>query len=359
MPHKVGIITYHNTINYGAILQTYALSHFLEINGYEVEVIDYRPASISREEKKYLYLSKHVILNPLGGIKRKWKMNNFLKKQIKLSPNKFYTIDDLTNYKHQYDFIICGSDEIWNINLRGLDRSYFIGFINNPDITKISYAASFGSTQYLNNYQQELSKLFKQFHTISVRDDNSLALINQCECQARKVLDPTLLVSYEDIISYPKVKSKYLLVYGTVNQREAEFIKVLAAKKGLDIISIGSNNLTKFQKKDLFDVSPQQWLGFFSEASFIVTKFYHGVIFSLIFDKPFLVFEQQSKSVKINDLLRMLNLQERIVNLELTENLKTSDTDHLLSYTMTDFARHELRRQIADSQDYLLHTALK
>ncbi|AVZ30697.1 polysaccharide pyruvyl transferase family protein [Nodularia spumigena] len=359
MSIKIGIITYHNTVNYGAMLQTYALFHFLEMKGYEVEVIDYRPELVSWEARRYLYISKHFILNPLGRIKRQWNMNKFVEKYVKLSPKRFYKIEDLRQYKHSYDFIICGSDEIWNIGLRGLDNAYFIDFINDQDIFKVSYAASFGSTNSLGNYEQELSGLLKQFHAISVRDNNSLALVEQCGFRAEKVVDPTFLVNYEDVIIYPKFRNKYLLVYGSLNQMEAQYVKLLANQEGLDIISIGSNNLTKFLKLDLFGISPEEWLGFFSQASFVITKFYHGVIFSLIFNKPFLVFEEQSKSVKINDLLNILNLKNKMVNLGETNNtkIKISEDRILTSSIMTDLEKNELNKQIQHSQNYL-HTAL-
>lgn len=354
MSIKIGIITYHHTINYGAILQTYAMFKFLENKGYEVEVIDYRPESVSREETRYLYLSKYFILNPLGAIKRKWNMNKFIYKYINLSHKTFYNFESLTEYNHLYDYIICGSDEIWNINLRGLDKAYFIDFIGNQESLKVSYAASFGSTKFLGGYQPQISQIFKKFQAISVRDSNSIKLVNQCGFHAEKVIDPTFLINYEDIIIYPNVKNKYLLVYGSLTISEAEYVKILADKEGLEIISIGSNNFTKFGKLDLFDISPEKWLGFFSQASFVVTKFYHGVIFSLIFNKPFLVFEQHSKSVKINDLLTMLNLTETHEN-----KIKISDDHNLSSYIMSDSEKNELKKHIEYSQDYLLYKALK
>lgn len=361
MSIKIGIITYHHTINYGAILQTYAMFKFLKSKGYEVEVIDYRPESVSWEETRYLYLSKYFIFNPLGSIKRKWNMNKFIYKYINLSHKTFYNFKSLNEYDHSYDYIICGSDEIWNINLRGLDKAYFIDFVGNQESVKVSYAASFGSTKSLGGYQPQISQIFKKFQAISVRDSNSVKLVNQCGFHAEKVIDPTFLINYEDIIIYPNVKNKYLLVYGSLTIIEAEYVKKLAEKEGLEIISIGSNNFRKFWKLDLFDLSPEKWLGFFSKATFVVTKFYHGVIFSLIFNKPFLVFDQQSKSVKINDLLSMLNLQQRMLSLTETDQRKItiSDDHKLSSYVMTNLEKKELNRHIEYSQDYLLYKALQ
>lgn len=361
MSSKIGIITYHHTINYGAVLQTYAMFKFLKSQGYEVEVIDYRPESVSREETRYLYLSKYFIFNPLGTIKRKWNMNKFIYKYINLSHKTFYNLESLNQYNHSYDYIICGSDEIWNLNLRGLDKAYFIDFIGDQESLKVSYAASFGSTKSLGAYQPKISQIFKNFQAISVRDSNSVKLVNQCGFHAQKVIDPTFLINYEDVISYPNIKNKYLLVYGSLTKIEAEYVKVLANKEGLEIISIGSNNFTKFGKLDLFDIGPEKWLGFFSQATFVATKFYHGVIFSLIFNKPFLVFDQESKSVKINDLLSMLNLQHRILTVTETDQMKItiSDDHKLSSYVMTDSEKNELKKQIEYSQDYLLYKALK
>lgn len=332
MSNKIGIITYHKTINYGAILQAYALSLFLEKMGHSIEFINYVPDKIKNKEMKYLYLSRYYLLHPhkiIQSINRVNLANSFIEKYLKVNSQKFSSIKELRSWDLDYNTLICGSDEIWNIARRELDESYFLGFINNSnmkDVKKISYAASFGETQFITSYKTALSELLRDFFAISVRDDNSLSLVRECldeqeniNIQINKVLDPTFLLEkddYKKISIHPSLKNPYLLIYGVLNKEEAEYVKFISEKTKLDIISIGNHQkyLTSILKLNVFDVSPQQWLGFFENANLIMTKFYHGVIFSLIFNNPFIFMNTPSKSIKVKDLLSDLKLSNRILD---------------------------------------------
>ncbi|MEN2383780.1 MAG: polysaccharide pyruvyl transferase family protein [Gloeotrichia echinulata DEX184] len=286
MAQKIGIITYHFTINYGASLQAYALSNFLQKHGYDVEFIDYRPKSIVWEQKKFLY-PKRCLLNPsliLESTKKIITMNTFVEKHIKLSQKRFDNSKSLKEHKHAYDIVICGSDEIWNVNYgnRGLDTPYFLDFISGKDARKVSYAPSFGSTKTLGLHKEEIFNLLKDFQAISVRDNNSLSLVNQYDLDVpniTKVVDPTFLVNYEDIMKIPSGNNKYILVYGFLDQKEAQYVKTLAEKERLDIISIGSRqiHLKPFLNLNLFDVSPEYWLGYFYKGIFCRYKIFSWI----------------------------------------------------------------------------------
>ncbi|MDZ8187298.1 MAG: polysaccharide pyruvyl transferase family protein [Nostoc sp. ChiSLP02] len=365
MSLKIGIITYHFTTNYGASLQAYALSHFLMMHGHDVEFIDYRPKSIRLEERRYLYNPRYLV-NPnllLQARRKRINMSKFLGKHIKLSKKIFYTDTSLNEYKHSYDIVICGSDEIWNVNSpRGLDKPYFINFINGEETRKISYAASFGSTNTLGLHEEEIHSLLKDFHAIAVRDNNSLSLINQAGLNIKKVVDPTLLlnlVNYENLLRINDIKSKYILVYGYMNQKEAEYVKILSDKEGLDIISVGfpQKYLKPFLKLNLFDAAPEEWLGYFYNASFVATNFFHGVVFSIIFNKPFTAFSNPQKVVKIREILNPLGIENRLLDLSKTSDFKISDRD-LLVPLLTEDQKNNLNQQIQFSKDYLLHEAL-
>ncbi|WYM02899.1 MAG: polysaccharide pyruvyl transferase family protein [Gloeotrichia echinulata CP02] len=366
MSLKIGIITYHFTINYGATLQAYALSDFLMKHGYDVEFIDYRPKSVRLEDRRYLY-PKRSWLNPIRIIearKKNLNMNLFVEKNLKLSQKRFDTSDSLNEYKHSYDVVICGSDEIWNINSpRGLDTPYFLDFLSGKDARKVSYAASFGSTINLGLHKEKIYDFLSDFHVISVRDNNSLSLINQENFNITKVVDPTLLGNYEDIIKPPNIKHKYILVYGLLDQKEAQYVKILADQEGLDIISIGSRQrkyLTPFLKLNIFDIAPESWLGYFYNASFVATKFFHGVLFSLIFNKQFIVFSHPQKTVKVKDILNPLGLESRLLDLsEISNSPITSNDYDLLSPLLTEEQKISLNQQIQISKDYLLRNALK
>ncbi|MFK0731116.1 MAG: polysaccharide pyruvyl transferase family protein [Gloeotrichia echinulata GP01] len=369
MSLKIGIVTYHFTSNYGATLQAYALSNFLMKQGYDVEFIDYRPKSVRLEDRRYLY-PKSYWLNPsriMEARKKIINMNNFVDKHLKLSQKRFDTSECLNKYKHSYDIVICGSDEIWNINsTRGLDTPYFLDFISGKDARKVSYAASFGSTINLGTHKEKIYDFLSDFHAISVRDNNSYSLINQENFPIiTKVVDPTLLGlgNYEDIIKLPNINNKYILLYGSLDQKEAEYVKTLADKEGLDIISIGSRQkkyLSPFLKLNIFDIAPEYWLGYFYNASFVATKFFHGLLFSLIFNKQFIVFSHPQKTVKVKDILNPLGLESRLLDLsEASNSLITSNDYDLLSPLLTEEQKTSLNQQIQISKDYLLRYALK
>ncbi|MFN6564374.1 MAG: polysaccharide pyruvyl transferase family protein [Nostoc sp. ChiSLP01] len=362
---KIGIITYHFTINYGATLQAYALFKFLQSYGYDVEIIDYRPKSIRLEQRKYLYPKRYWI-NPNMLIKARKKvinMNKFLYKNTKISQKKFYDKNSLNEYNHLYDVVICGSDEIWNVNsTRGLDTPYFLDFINGEKTRKVSYAPSFGSTTDLGLNKEKVHNLLKDFHSISVRDNNSFSLINQSSLRIKKVVDPTFLINYENIMKVSSNQSKYILVYGSLDQKETQYVKTLAEQEGLDIIAIGAaqTHLKPFIKLDLYDIGPDDWLGYFYNASFVVTNFFHGLVFAIIFNKPFIVFSHPQKILKVRDILNPLGLENRLLNLneKINQQILLKD-ESLLLPLLTNEQKNNLDGQIQISKDYLLYEALQ
>ena len=325
---KIGILTYHFTINFGATLQAYALYKILQDKGYEVEFIDYRPKQSRIRNFKYLYLSRFYLPSPyfIKGAIKSLKIRQFRLSHMGLSKKRYLTPEDLQKGSHDYDIVICGSDEIWNFNTNNssitLDLSYFLNFISNKKTRKISYAASFGSTKNLGNNQEILEKLLKDFDSISVRDNNSLKLLSDCQIKSRKVLDPTFLVDFTKIMKVPKLQNKYILVYGALNKDEGNYVQSIADSKGLDLISIGAKPGQWKPRHNFMAVSPEEWIGYFFRSSYVFTSFYHGVIFSIIFKKPFTVFYRLEKSVKTEDLLKDLKIENRIVRRNQIKDLK-------------------------------------
>ena len=206
---KVGVLTFHGVANYGATMQAYALFDVLKVAGYDVELINYVSGKSSNVVRKCLYLNPYFAFN----IVKQWRTNKFFKKYVKVMQKRCLTDKDLRQHTHQYHAIVCGSDEIWNIHLpvQNFDFNYFLEFVN-EDIPKISYGASFGyaSSENIGTNTSRISRSLKSFCAISVRDENSLAIVNSFQISGVKVLDPTFLCQYSKIISPPTVKRKYL-----------------------------------------------------------------------------------------------------------------------------------------------------
>lgn len=320
---KIGLLTYHYSVNYGAVLQAYALYSFVESLGCDVEFIDYRPWQLRNSNRKYLYYRGQKLINPFllkSGFQKNKKFSRFISKNMKLSSKAFLKHEDLCKTQHCYDAIICGSDEIWNINDShtdfGSDLAYFLDFTDSKSVQKISYAPSFGYTKSLGKSKSRVCKLIQEFKFLSVRDSNSQRIISECGRDAQKVLDPTFLIDYSNILKIPSTTHDYILLYGSFSKKQGNYIEDFAKSMSLDIISIGARPGEYKPKYSYIGIGPEEWLGYFKEASYIFTNYFHGVIFSIIFKKPFVNFDRPGKSIKVKDLLGQLDLENRILTNE-------------------------------------------
>lgn len=282
-------------------------------------------------------------------------MNNFSRKHMKMTARKYRTSEELKKYAQNFDLIICGSDEIWNINLsfQNYDFNYFLDFVDR-DVPKISYAASFGHTSIDNIGESivRVGQLLQSFSAISVRDENSLQIVRFCEISAVKVLDPTFLCEYSKILILPTVKRKYLLIYAHLSREEQSYAKKIATYLGLDLVAISYP--CRIADYNHLAISPAKWLGYFAEATYVISDFYHGVIFSIIFKKPFSAFVRDSKSNKIGDILRELNVEDRILSpLQMSLDLKHLELKIDLNLMKINLDYPKLQQMIHDSNHYL------
>ncbi|MDJ0733593.1 MAG: polysaccharide pyruvyl transferase family protein [Nostocaceae cyanobacterium] len=356
---KVGIITFHHTVNFGATLQAYALWKTIKSLGHDVEIIDYRPYEAIKfylREIQPINYKMHINFQALPNLIKAWKMRQFLLSHIKLSQKKCFSRKNMHNLYQNYDVVVCGSDQIWCLDsFRGLDPAYFIDFINSKNTCrKISYAPSFGNTETLGKNRELINQFINNFDAISVRDNNSLRLLKEeCNRQAEVVLDPSFLVEYDEIISKPKVSDKYLLIYsnGQITPEDEDVIKVIAKEQNLAIFSIGK--YSRVAHKNIIGVSPKEWLGYFSEAAYVVTNTYHGTIFSLKFKKPFTALANINKKNKTNDLLNILGLEKRLCYSEQVHiDFQTMNEDILnIDY---DLVSHKIEKEVINSKNYLL-----
>ena len=321
---KIGILTFHATVNYGATLQAYALHRQIQSLGFEAEFIDYRPLTAQWADFKYLFFKGRFLLNPLQipqGSQKLIKTGQFVNARLPMGKPRYLSAKSLSVTAPQYSAIVCGSDEIWNIHspIVGCDLSYFLDFVSGSNTDKISYAASFGSTVELEppSLKEEVHGLLKDFDAIAVRDGNSMRLVEETGLSATKVLDPTFLVSYDDILKTPKRQAPFILVYGCLSAEEGAYVDRAAKQTGQDVIAIGCQQRNWEPAYNYINVSPEEWLGYFSAASYIFTKFYHGTIFSIIFRKPFNSFYNPGKAIKVKDLLGDLDLMDRLLPADL------------------------------------------
>ena len=335
---KVGIITVHRNVNYGANLQAFASCKYLNNSGFDAEIIDYYPKEIDKDNYLFSWLklsydhgkSKSLVHNSklIAALalsapdknKRLKSFYDFRKKNCKLS-QRYENISDIAN--GGYTDLICGSDQIWNPDVTKGINPYYFGDVNGV-LNKISYAASLGKADYKEEDERKASELIKNIDYVSVREENSVEYVKKISGKnVIDVCDPVFLLSkeeYEKIAEPIKVKKPYLLVYSVIsNLTMVSAAKKYADEKGLILVEICQNKNRNAKHIQLCSVSPEELLGAVKDAEIVVTNSFHGTAFSIIFNKDFYAFDNKLRKGRISNLLEKAGLESRIVENEIEE----------------------------------------
>ena len=325
---KIGIITLPLHTNYGGILQAYALQTTLEQMGHQVEILEeplvYKHASLNRYIRRILKkcVGKRSIIN-YEGFMRKWQprvaanINQFINTYIHRRIVKFDSLSD-----GEYDAFVVGSDQVWRPSYNHHIKNAFLGFAENwKNVKRIAYAASFGvdNWEFTKEQTEECKKLVRKFDLVSVREDTA---VNLCKEQlgivATHVLDPTMLLSvdnYQKLIGELKISDKPYLFSYLLDESEEKIniLKDICNKLNLPIRKIKlENDISKIpmsRLKSLIYPSIQEWLASFAQADFVVTDSFHGTVFSIIFNKPFVVLPNKGRGVsRFESLLKTIGL---------------------------------------------------
>jgi len=333
----IGTITYHESINYGAILQAYALQKILVDMGHISEIIDYcNPqrgiTALSRYHRVRHFVWQGIVKRTSVGRERQKRTKEFRLKHLRLSARKYYDAETLHSAPPLYDAYITGSDQVWNPRNNNNDSSYFLTFAP-PGKRRISYAASFGISQIQDRFVSDYGEWLKQIHCLSSREIEGKQIIEQLTgLDAEIVLDPTLLLNQDQwrriAISYKSPKPYILCYYMPGDKRVNKSITKLARQvsilTGWEIICIGQKEYMRLHpwRHSIFDAGPAEFLGLFQNASFVVTNSFHGIAFSVNYKKPFFVPINQSLllenalSSRITTLLKILKLENRLLPVE-------------------------------------------
>lgn len=304
---KVGILTFHFTTNYGGVLQAFALSTFLSRLGLSSEIIDYRPLSGLKKYAQVLFLSKDFMAN-LQKTVRFW---SFLSREMQLSPRASISSGQLRRQAHHsnYELIFVGSDEVWKLDsFRGYDPSFFLEFA--PEATvRASFAASAGDSKTFGNRREAISQALGKYSAISVRDEETQAILErECQLHSKRLLDPTLLVDFPPEVfgaAYRDARN-YFLIYGRLSRRELNIVHMMAQREGASVISVGDRN--PGVAANFVSAGPKEWLALFRGAAAIFTVYFHGVVFGLKLIGEVYVFDRPDKRQKISQLKRDLDL---------------------------------------------------
>jgi len=312
---KICTITCQNTVNHGARLQCYALAHWLQKQGHEVEVIDYRPPR--SRNKKLWYMPKASIEDWLKlfsqftyrkkNLERRKIFDAFSQKYIPLTKHIYFKLSDLRKNPPVADVYIAGSDQIWNTTLpNGTDPAYYLDF-GPSSVRRESFAASFATKELRPGTESFVQDHLKRFDKITVREQSSLKILEDLGLKGLQQEDPVFLLTaseWDEIADGTGAGEKYLLVYDFYlgDDIKIEAIKI-AKERDLKIYNVSHSNLS-YADKNFVYVGPETFVSLVKNASFVISNSFHGTAFAIIYDVPFKVLDRpDGLNIRMYDLL--------------------------------------------------------
>lgn len=362
---KIGILTYHRAENYGALLQAYAMMTYLRSLGHEVSFVDYWPkyhsdyfevfslkAFMRSSVKGKLAKLSRLLLMGRTLYQRKRTMQEFMYNQLGLPEHPQYEDRSLVT-KENYDAVIYGSDQIWrkqNMGGVGFDDWYF-GSENVRADKKIVYAGSMGKVDTDDQADSYIKKQMSNFSKIAVREEDLHEYLKKLNVSSIQVFDPVFLLSKQDwdkLVVPQRYKGKYILFYNLLNTRESiSFARLLSRLHGLPIYEITKKTSVFSSKSHLINnASIGEFLGLLKDAEYVVSNSFHGVAFSIIFEKQFYAVGMMNKANRVVSLLKSLGINDRYI----------SSADDKLVSSVIDYKKvlHVLGSYVDISKSYLL-----
>jgi len=343
---KVAIITLHRVYNFGSALQAYATQKIFEKHGCDPVIIDYRrhqdklinriidmdwsnASSIADYLKKAIYM-----LLRFGSIVcKEVTLGRFVRNNLKLT-KKYNSNKELLQDPPNASIYVTGSDQTWNSKYNnGIDPAYYLEFTNCKN--KFSFSASIGK-ELIDDEEGYVTKNYLQkYKKISVREESAKALLetlgfNDVVC----LIDPTLQFTKEEwrgISSNRLIKEKYLLLMLLYNEDNdaTEIARKIADSKGLKVVKL-SWELKKPNKIDVLMThrSPEDFISLFSHADYVVTNSFHGLCFTINFEKQFVAIKRNEFNTRLESILNLFELSNRMVSLENYQSVCNEEIDY-------------------------------
>ena len=340
---NIGIFTFWTSKdNYGQILQSFALQFYLNrIKNVHAEIIRYYAHKYPPYVRVKIWLKRYLLqLFPFIDrdsyeSTRMIEMRNFKqfkRNNIRYSSKILYGKNDLNRFCNQYDVLIVGSDQVWSMMLDNPDNTVYYLDFGTKKQKRISYAASFGTNSYPKELKHNLTQQLSRLEYISVREEDGMTICKECGVSSTHVLDPTFLLDkkvYEKFL-VNKLRNPYVYIY-ILNILDGDEIDWFRLRKQITTKNIvGSNGSGYTSAKvvlegvDYENSTIEQWISNIAFAECIITTSFHGVVFSIIFERNFVFIPlkgaySQSNN-RVTSLLKQLGLEDRI--LDDTQNLK-------------------------------------
>lgn len=325
----IGILTFCQSINYGACLQTFALRKYLENNGFNAVIIDYVPNYENEDDPRNIlqrirsWVWEKTLRRFLRDYKRISKTITFKEKYFKFTKKRYFDPKQLRDNSENFVCCIVGSDQVWNPRYVGSDMTWFLDF---TDTKRIAYAASFGISELPPKYVPIYRRYLQDFDNITVREETGANIVKDLiGVKPEVVLDPVFLIDKHEwqnmavsVVGYKYVLCYYMPGFPDVEKKIAEIAKKYAKETNATIVNIGKHEISKlkFWENNCFGISPEEFLGLVNGAEMVITNSFHGTAFSLIFGKKFISVVNDKNNIQSNVSSRIVDLLSKIGGLE-------------------------------------------
>ena len=315
---KVGLLTYSESDNYGAVLQAYALFDTLKgiYKDYELRIIRYTPPFMVGRYPIFQYnfrTKRNILFNLIYlyvNLVKKYRFKKFRQKYFLYTKKYFNKKPDDT-----FDIYFVGSDQVWNLELNEEDTTYLLDFVDSKK-KKYSFAASIATANY-EKYVQVYNKYVRLFNYISIREKEHLIFVSSINQNSKVIMDSVFLKKREEWEKMAiKSKKKYIYIYlfKTISIEIAYQIISYANSIGNEIIVCGSFPIESKIVHFDYKCGPLQFLSYIYNANYVFTDSFHCTAFSVIFNKNFFSFKYPGTSSRIQNLLSEVGLEDRVLD---------------------------------------------
>lgn len=328
---RFGTVSYNiycNFTNYGSALQTWALHQAIKKTGHTPVLVDYCPDVLADKDPLNPFAnmwdqdpeSRRMCELTLPAIRENYaKFDRFYREAFDRTEKK-YTAENFNEIlsDEKLDGFVCGSDTIFCPDEFGMDDGYYANY---PVMQgrSVAYAASFGDPHFTDDTYPILNERLQNFKALGIRENLMLPYLQEhTTVPVQRVIDPTLLLQQEDYaqITAPRQEEdRYILLYARRYSSQMEaYAEKLAAKNGWKIveISLRATNAEKGHKM-AYEAGVEEFLSLVKHAEFVVTNSFHGLIFSVQFRRPFVVFSRHQCDNKIEEVLSLFGLRDRFL----------------------------------------------
>lgn len=323
---RVGILTFSNTVNYGAALQACALRRIVESLGCGCEVLNYSNKELDDRELRTRFspnLPDVVRYFLRSGFERRRIDAFFRFAEENLNLTEKLDRAALIEEARALDCVLIGSDQVFNPRVNGHDPVFFGEGI--ADVARVaSYAASLGdaTAETIAECDEAAVERLAGFTGLSVREPSSMAVFQGMGLVSVSMPDPTLLLSADEWMAFASrdglelVPGSYVLLY-TLNseQKLLDRAKEIAGELGLPVVCLHYNTKNFPGVVNVKDIGPDAFLELMHGATFVCTDSFHGACFSLNFNKPFVVKTSDAavqSNIRITDLLAHYGIEDRL-----------------------------------------------